>query len=76
MTGMSVCFSHLHRAVPGALVSQLLEAVDEALAGLAVGPAGLQHGLALFHKLEDTNTQHSQIHPEFCTSTQSTWVDK
>ena len=43
--------SHLHRLVPGALMSQLPEAVDEALAGLAVDSAGLQHGLALFHEL-------------------------
>jgi len=34
-------------------VSQLPEAVDEALAGLTVGPPCLQHGLALFHKLEE-----------------------
>lgn len=56
------CCSHLHHEVPGALVSQLPEAGDEALAGLAVGPARLQHGLALFHKLHDANTQHSQSH--------------
>lgn len=44
--------SHLHHVLPGAVVSQLPEAVDEALAGLAVDSACLQHGLALFHKLE------------------------
>lgn len=37
------------------MVSQLPHAVDEALAGLTVDPARLQHGLALFHKLDDTN---------------------
>lgn len=43
--------AHLHHAVPGAVVSQVSEAADEALAGLAVDSARLQHGLALFHKL-------------------------
>lgn len=47
-------FTHLHHGVPGAVVSQLPQPVDEALAGLAVGPAGLHHGLALFHQLEHT----------------------
>jgi len=36
-------------------VSQIPEAIHKALAGLAVHSAGLQHGLALFHKLDDTN---------------------
>lgn len=50
--------THRHHAVPGAtLVSELPEAVDEALAGLAVDPARLHHGMALFHKLDDTNKQ-------------------
>lgn len=53
-----VCSSHLHHLVPRALVSQLSETVDEALAGLAVGSARVQHGLTLFHKLQDTNMQH------------------
>lgn len=58
-------FFHLHGLFPGALVSQLPQAVDEALAGLAVDSAGLQHGMALFHKLDDTNMQHHrQFHPE------------
>lgn len=49
--------THLHHAVSGALVSELPQAVDEALAGLAVDPARLHHGMALFHKLDDTNKQ-------------------
>lgn len=53
---------HLHHLVPGALVSQIPEAVDEALAGLAVDPARLQHGLALFHELENRDKQHHS-HP-------------
>lgn len=32
-------------------MAQLPQAVDEALAALAVDPAGLQHGLALLHQL-------------------------
>lgn len=43
--------THLHHLVPGALVAQLPQAVDKALAVLAVDPAGLQHGLALLHQL-------------------------
>lgn len=62
---MPLCCFHLHHLVPGAVVSQLPEAVDEALAGLAVDPACLQHGLALFHQLDDTNKQHrGQISPQ------------
>lgn len=49
MIGMPVCSAHRHHLVPGALVSELPEAIHEALAGLTVGFAGLQHGLALFH---------------------------
>lgn len=48
--------SHLHHLVSTALVAQLSEAVDKALAGLAVDSACLQHGLALFHQLQNTNT--------------------
>ena len=66
MTRTSVCSPHLHHLVPGALVSQLPEAVDEALAGLAVDSARLQHGLALFHELRDTKAQlQSQTHAEY-----------
>lgn len=45
--------THLHHLVPGALMSQLPQAVDEALTALAVDPTGLQHGLALLHQLHD-----------------------
>lgn len=34
-------------------MSQLPQAVDEALTALAVDPTGLQHGLALLHQLHD-----------------------
>lgn len=44
-------WSNLHHLVPGAVVSQVAQAVHKALAGLAVDPARLQHGLALFHQL-------------------------
>lgn len=57
---------HLHHLVPGAVVTQLPQAVHKALAGLAVDPARLQHGLALFHKLDDADMQHhSQIPPQY-----------
>lgn len=46
--------THLHHGVPGTVVSQLSQPVDKALAGLTVDPAGLHHGLALFHKLHHT----------------------
>lgn len=45
--------THLHHLVPGALMSQLPQAVDKALTALAVDPTGLQHGLALLHQLQD-----------------------
>lgn len=51
---MGVLSAHLHHGVPGTVVSQLSQPVDEALAGLAVDPARLHHGLALFHKLHHT----------------------
>lgn len=40
-------------------MSQLPEAVDEALAGLAVDSARVQHGLALLHELRDTSKQNA-----------------
>lgn len=58
MIGVSACSAHRHHLVLGALVSELPEAVDEALAGLTVDSACIQHGLALFHQLDDTNKQH------------------
>lgn len=54
---MPLCPSHLHHVVPGAVESQLPQPVDEALAGLAVDSARFQHGLTLFHKLDDKNMQ-------------------
>lgn len=48
---------HRHHLVPGALVSQLPEAADKALAGLTVRSACIQHGLALFHQLKDTDKE-------------------
>lgn len=46
-------------------MSQLPQPVDEALAGLAVDPAGLQHGLALLHELDNTGVkQHGQTGSE------------
>lgn len=52
--GAPVRVAHLQHGVPGAVVSQLPQPVDEAPAGLAVDPAGLHHGLALFHQLQHT----------------------
>lgn len=46
--------THLHHGVPGAVVSQVLQPGDEALAGLTVDAARLHHGLALFHELGDS----------------------
>lgn len=46
---MTCATAHLHHVVPGALVSELPQAVDKALAGLAVDPACLHHGMALFY---------------------------
>lgn len=53
--------THLHHGVPGAVLAQLPQPVDEALAGLAVDPAGLHHGLALLHQLEHTG-RHQYHH--------------
>lgn len=47
--------THLHHGVPGAVVSQLLQPGDEALAGLTVDAARLHHGLALLHELDDSD---------------------
>lgn len=41
-------------------MAQLPQAVDEALAALAVDPAGLQHDLALLHQLPRAIHTHSQ----------------
>ena len=47
--------THLHQVVGGVVASQLLEAVDEALAGVAVDLAGLQHVVALLDQLHHNN---------------------
>lgn len=67
---VKLCYFHLHGLVPRAVLSQIPEATHEALAGVAVDSAGLQHGLALFHKLGDTMMQRrGQIHPEYSGET-------
>lgn len=50
--------THLHHGIPGTVVSQLSQPVDEALAGLTVDPVGLHHGLALLHELDHTVSPH------------------
>lgn len=57
----SVWFCHLHHVVRWPLVSELPQAVDEALAGLTVDSACLQHGLALFHKLEEDTNEATNV---------------
>lgn len=67
--------AHLHHGVPRAVVSQLPQPVDEALAGLTVGPAGLHHGLALLHQLDHSVTGLERLLRSEAAETQPTQTE-